>query len=458
MLILMAGCKQESVKTPESVLPIPTQKQLDWQKEEMLMFVHFGIKTFYPSDNHMGDGLEDPNRFDPVDFDAKQWVKAALAGGFKGIVLTSKHHDGFCNWQTETTEHSLKNSAWRDGKGDVVKELADACHEAGIMFGLYSSIYDQSYEKSGKDKAEYSDFYIAQLTELLSNYGKVDELWFDGFGAENMKVDFKKVSEVIVKYQPEAIIYDSGTLVSHLPDDCVSWPGAHGGVSDPSWSFIDEKASWYPPEASLIIQGNWFYHGEPMISQKKLQDYYLNTVGLNAVALMNVAPNQNGLIDEETIEGLQTFKKWVDALNQNDLTKQEGVKISADSYRGNSRQFAAEKAIDGNYDTYYATDDQFKTAIIEIDLGEPEEIEGLVLQEYIPLGQRVSEYSIECKIDGQWKKIATQHTIGYKRIILGETKETNGKPFPKSRFLRVVISDARACPLINNIQVIPRLD
>ena len=199
VLFAMMGCKRTGTP-PEALLPVPSEKQFHWQEQEMLMFVHFGIKTFYPSDNHMGDGTEDPNKFNPEKLDAKQWVDAAVAGGFKGIVLTSKHHDGFCNWQTATTDHSVKSSPWKDGNGDVVKELSDACHEAGILFGIYSSIYDRNYEHSGKDKAAYSDFYIAQLTELLTNYGQVDELWFDGFGATNMTVDFKEVSEVIRKH------------------------------------------------------------------------------------------------------------------------------------------------------------------------------------------------------------------------------------------------------------------
>lgn len=454
--VLTIQCSQkQDVQPPEPLYPVPSKVQLDWQKHEMLMFVHFGIKTFYPSDNHMGAGTEDPNKFNPEKFDAKQWVKAAQAGGFKGIVLTTKHHDGFCNWQTNTTKHCLKSSAWRDGKGDIVQELADACHESGMLFGLYFTIWDRNYEVSGRDKSEFSDFYIAQLTELLTNYGKVDELWFDGFGAENMKVDFQKISEVIKKNQPEALVYDSGTLVEFMPEQCASWPGAHGGVKDPNWSVSEEHGNvWYPAEASLIAQGNWFYNNTPIVSLDKLKEYYCSTVGLNAVALINLAPNTDGLIDEASIERLIQFKNWIDGLYANNIAQKGKVKITADSWRGKSDQFSSENAIDGNYDTYFTTDDSVKTATIEIDLGKEMEIEGVVLQEYIPLGQRISNYKIDCYDGEKWVNMSTQSTIGYKKLILSNSIETDGKTFPKSSRVRLVILDSRAAPVINTFGVI----
>ncbi len=453
VLFAMMGCNNTGTP-PEALLPVPSEKQFHWQEQEMLMFVHFGIKTFYPSDNHMGDGTEDPNKFNPEQLDAKQWVQAAIAGGFKGIVLTSKHHDGFCNWQTATTDHCVKSSPWKNGKGDVVKELADACHEAGILFGIYSSIYDRNYEHSGKDKAAYSDFYIAQLTELLTNYGQVDELWFDGFGATNMTVDFKEVSEVIRKHQPGALVYDSGTLVKFMPEDCARFPGAHGGLKDPNWSFINEDGPWYPTEASLIAQGNWFHVNEPIISLEKLKEYYLSTVGLNAVALINVAPNQDGLIDQASIVRLKEFKKWIDGLYENDLAQGEGAKISADAWRAKAREFSPKLVADDNYDTYFATDDGINSASIEIDLGKLMNVRGVILQEYIPLGQRVASFSIEC-FDGQdWVEVAAQETIGYKKIIMGNSPETSGKPFPKTEKIRLVISNSRACPLISTFKII----
>ena len=458
--ILLAECaNNEITQAPEPILPVPTEKQLNWQKKEMLMFVHFGIKTFYPSSDHMGDGTENPKKFNPKHFNANQWVEAAKAGGFKGIVLTSKHHDGFCNGQTETTDHCLKSSPWRNGKADVVKEVADACHNGGLLFGLYSSIYDKNYEVSGRDKNAYSAYYEAQLTELLTRYGKVDELWFDGFGAENMAVDFNKVSEIIKRYQPEALIYDSGTLVEYMPEDCARWPGAHGGVKDPNWSFTSENGPWYPAEASVIAQGNWFYNNTAISSLEQLKDYYRNTVGLNAVALINVAPNSDGLIDEASVERLEEFSSWIDSLEENTLTRGNEFKISARSVRGDDdKTFGPRRLTDGNYDTYFATDDSVKTVSIEIDFGSPQKIEGVVLQEYIPLGQRVSSYQIECFNGEKWEKIASQKTIGYKRLIMGNTKETGGKLFPETIRIRLVINDSRGAPVINTFDVIAALE
>lgn len=453
LAIFLSCATKEPVQAPKPFLPIPSDIQLEWQKKELLMFVHFGIKTFYPSDNHMGAGTEDPEKFD-----ARQWVKAAKAGGFKGIVLTTKHHDGFCNWQTNTTHHCLKSSTWKDGKGDIVKELADACHESGMLFGLYFSIWDRNYEVSGGDKSKFSDFYISQLNELCTNYGKVDEFWFDGFGADNMKVDFEKVSDLIKKYQPNALVYDSGTLVDYMPENCASWPGRHGGVKDPNWSVYEKDSTvWYPAEASIIAQGNWFYNNTPIISLEKLKDYYRTSVGLNAVALINVAPNADGLIDDASIVRLAEFKSWVDGLYESNLAKGENVKVSADSWRGKSDNFSPENVIDGNYDTYFATDDEVKTATLEIDLGKPMDICGVILQEYIPLGQRVSSYSVECFNGTEWIEISKQSTIGYKRLILSKSPETNGKEIPNSSKIRLNILDSRAIPLINTIKIIGKV-
>ena len=458
VFVVIMGCKiKEKPIEPAPLYPVPSQKQLNWQKDETLMFAHFGMKTFYSSDWHMGDGTEDPNKFNPVDFDPVQWAKAAKVGGFKGIVLTSKHPDGFCNWQTRTTDHSLKSASWRNGKGDVVSEFVEACHKEGLLAGLYISILDLNYQLSGNDPKNYSSFLEAQISELLTNYGEIDELWIDGYHAERMEVDYKKIAALIAKLQPDMIVYDSGLLVDYMPaGSCVSWPGAHGGLKDPNWSFTNEKGPWYPAEASIIAQGNWFYDNNPIISLDKLIDYYRSSVGMNAVALINVAPNREGLIDDASVIRLKEFKAWVDGLNKKDLTQSEKVKITADSWRGSVKAFAPENAIDGKYDTYFATDDGVKTATIEIDMGAKIDIEGIMLQEYIPLGQRVSSFSIECFDGTKWIHMASLGTIGYKRLVLSESPELNGLKFPRSEKVRLTIIDSRACPLINTIKIIGR--
>lgn len=440
---------------PAPFLPVPNAAQLRWHRAEMIMFVHFGMKTFYPSDDHMGYGKEDPKKFNPVKFDANQWVDAAKAGGFKGIVLTTKHHDGFCNWRTDTTGHCVKSATWKEGKGDVVRELADACRKGGVYFGLYVSIIDKHFEGAGSPKhATYGDYYFDQLKELSTRYGPVDEYWFDGFNADKLKMDYPRIGRMIAEAQPNAVVYDSGMLVKSLPDRCIAWPGAHGGIK-PDQIYrkeVDGVTRWYPNEPSIILQGNWFHNGKPAVSLKAMQDYYLSSVGYGVTPLMNVSPNADGLIDEDTIENLKQFKAWVDRLHAGDAAR--SAKATDTGHRANSPRFAADKVIDGNNDTYFATDDGVTDAVIELDLGGARKIGGFILQEYIPLGQRVDGYAIECRVDGKWEPVFTGKTIGYKRIILAGRASAADKKFPDSDAVRLRITNALACPLINNFQVI----
>ena len=402
---LMLGCvNKKPVQAPEAFLPVPNNAQLNWHKAEYIMFIHFGMKTFYPSDDHMGYGKEDPEKFNPVKFDARQWVEAAKAGGFKGIVLTAKHHDGFCNWQTETTEHSVGSSLWKEGKGDIIRELMEACREGGVYFGIYVSIIDKHFESAGSDKyADYGTYYYEQLKELSTRYGPIDEYWFDGYQADGLNMDYKKIAELIKESQPEAVVYESGTMVKYLPDRSIAWPGAHGGIG-PDQNYrveIDDTLRWYPSEPSIILQGNWFHNNTPVIGLEQIQDYYLSSVAYGVTPLMNISPNTEGLIDEATVERLAEFKTWVDQLNGNDLARSAHVKVTASSHRGNAQEYAPPMVVDGNYETYFATDANLRNAVIEVDLGAVQEIDGFIIQEYIPLGQRIDGYTIECRVDGK---------------------------------------------------------
>jgi alpha-L-fucosidase len=447
----------KNVTAPEPFLPVPNEAQLNWHKAEYIMFVHFGMKTFYPSDDHMGYGKEDPQKFNPVNFDARQWVQAAKASGFKGIVLTAKHHDGFCNWQTETTDHGVKSSPWKDGKGDVIKELIEACREGGVYFGIYVSIIDKHFETAGSAQYnDYGDYYLAQLRELSTQYGPIDEYWFDGYQADELKMDYAKITDMLKETQPNAVIYDSGTMVKYMPDRCIAWPGAHGGISaDQNYRVdIEGVTRWYPSEPSIILQGNWFHNNTPVVSLRRIQEYYLTSVGYGVTPLMNISPNTNGLIDDETVVRLTEFKAWVDALHTTDLAQAKKVKISADSYRGNSKKFAPEMLIDGNNETYFATDDHITGAVIEMDLGQVQEIDGFIIQEHIELGQRVNGYSIECRIDNEWKEVFSGKKIGYKRIVLEGRASAADIEFPATDGVRLIIKDALACPLISTFSVL----
>ncbi len=453
-----AGCmNQNHVTDPEPFLPIPNQAQLNWHKAEYIMFAHFGMKTFYPSSDHMGYGKEDPEKFNPVNFDARQWVNAAKAGGFKGIVLTTKHHDGFCNWQTETTEHGVSSSGWKDGQGDIIKEMIEACREGGVYFGIYVSILDKHFEVAGSDQhANYGDYYYDQLKELSTKYGPVDEYWFDGFKADELKIDYSKIANLIRETQPNAVVYESGTMAEFLPDRSLAWPGNHGGLQ-PDQNYrhlINGVMSWYPSEPSIILQGNWFHNNTPVISLESIQDYYLSSVGYGVTPLMNISPNAEGLIDEATVERLTAFKAWVDELHANDLTQLEEVEVTADSYRGKASKFSPKMSIDGDFETYFATDDSMMFATIEIDLGSIQEISGFIIQEYISLGQRVDGYTIECRVDGEWVEVFSGKKIGFKRIILEGRASAIDKEFKACDGVRLRIENALACPLISTFQVV----
>lgn len=436
----------------EPVPPVPSKQQMAWQHKELLMFAHFGIKTFYPSDNHMGTGEEDPRKFNPKNLDASQWVSAAQAGGFKGIVLTAKHHDGFCNWQTKTTDFGVKSSPWKNGKGDVVKELADACRRTGMWFGLYLSAYDVHYQKSGLDKKAYSQYYETQLTKLCTNYGVVDELWFDGMGANEMSINWKNITAIIQKHQPNAVILHSG-MITDMPATGLRWPGNElGDAGEPNWSVhpwpdkhlkVDEKAIWYPAEADTIAQGNWFWNNRPICSLSRLKEIYITSVGRNGLGLINVPPNQNGLIDEASIVRLKEFKGWVDGIYSRDAAF--GKQASASTVRGNDPRFGPKQAVDNDYETYYSTDDNVTTGHIEVDLGKSMDIDGVIIQEYIPLGQRIAEHRVEFWDSSAWRRAISGATVGFKRI--------HWKKF-KTQRVRLVITRSRACPLISSFLVI----
>ncbi len=457
-LLLLFGCApKEQITAPQPFLPVPNEAQLNWHKAEYIMFVHFGMKTFYPNDDHMGYGKEDPVKFNPTKFDAHQWVAAAKAGGFKGIVLTAKHHDGFCNWQTETTNHSVASSPWEGGKGDVIRALAEACREGGVYFGIYVSIIDKHFEVAQSNNyTDYGSYYYKQLEELSTKYGPIDEYWFDGFRADKLNMDYKKIADLIKIAQPDAVVYESGTMVQYLPDRSIAWPGAHGGTK-PDQNYrvkINDTLCWYPNEPSLILQGNWFHNQKPAVSSEKMQDYYLTSVGYSVTPLMNISPNSDGLIDENTVNKLVEFKSWVDELHHRDLTQKNNVKITANSFRGNDEEFSPQMISDGDYDTYFATDDEVTSTIIEVDLGNVEEIDGFIIQEYIPLGQRIDGYTIQCKIDGDWEEVFAGEKIGYKRIILERRASASEIEFPASDGVRLKIENALACPLINTFSII----
>ena len=336
------------------------------------------------------------------------------------MILTAKHHDGFCLWPSKYTEHSVKNSPWRGGKGDVAREMADACQEAGMKMGIYLSPWDR-HEPTYGNSPVYNQFFKNQLTELLTNYGEIAEAWFDGACGEGpngrrQEYDWQGYYEVIRKLQPNAVIAICG------PD--IRWVGNEDGVArETEWSIQDANPVfhqgvkgkvWYPAECDVSIRPGWFWHksqDNQVKSLEHLMDIYYKSVGRNSVLLLNVPPNDQGLFSEPDVKRLREFRKVLDKTFAVNFA--EGKPVVASNIRPNSN---ASNAVDGNSNTYWATDEGVTTASLEVNLGEPVTFNVSMVQEYIALGQRVKEYRIEAW-DGQgWRQMAESTTIGHKKL------------------------------------------
>jgi alpha-L-fucosidase len=456
------------IKPPASVGPVPSVNQMRWQQMEYYAFVHFSLNTY--TDQSWGYGNEDINLFNPEKLDCRQWARICKQAGMKGIIITAKHHSGFCLWPTKYTEYSVKNAPWKNGKGDVVREMANACKEYGLKLGIYLSPWDRNHPDYGKP--EYITYFRNQLTELLTNYGAIFEVWFDGanggtgyYGGanENRKIDrttyydWSNTYKLIRKLQPNIVIWNDGGDRADL-----RWVGTEGGwVGETNWSLLNAKGdvpfemlhhgvengdSWVPAEVNTSIRPEWFYHpGEDakVKTVPQLMDTYYNSIGRNGSLLLNFPIMPNGLIhpnDEKAALGLAKAVKEAFAVNL--VAK---AKATASNVRGNSKQFDAFKAIDNNQETYWATDDDVTKASLTIDLGKPTTFNRFLAQEYIRLGQRVKAFTVEVLVGGNWKEIAKGTTIGYKRILRF--------PGVKATQVRFTISDSKACPLISNIGI-----
>ncbi|WP_223170244.1 alpha-L-fucosidase [Maribacter aquimaris] len=473
-LFLVFACTQKEVLPPAAILPLPSQVQLDWQGKEMYAFIHFTVNTF--TDKEWGYGDENPDIFNPVDFDPNQWAKVLKEAGFKGAILTAKHHDGFCLWPSEFTDHSVKNSNWQNGKGDVVGELKKACDENGLEFGIYLSPWDRNHAEYGRP--EYVEYYQNQLNELLDNYGPIFEIWFDGAnggdGYYGGARETRKIDDQVYYKWDEAfkIIKDhnSNTLVrgdARNPLSESRWCGNEKGyMGETNWNMINPDTLlamgskrtnglntgdingdiWMPAEVDVSIRPGWFYHETEDTLVKtpdQLFDLYLSSVGRGAPLLLNVTPNRYGLIPEQDIASLQGWKKKIDETFA--TNRAINAKVEVDSYRGSSEKFDASKLIDENKETYWATDDEVKTGTISLKLKEPTLLNYILIQEYLELGQRVKSFNVEVLQNGKWEQVAQGTTIGFKRILEIEQVRTEQ--------VRINITDSRACPALSNIEI-----
>ena len=415
----------------------PTARQLAWQRLEYTAFAHFGVNTF--TDQEWGDGSEDPAIFNPTELDAGQWAQACRDAGMEMLIVTAKHHDGFCLWPSARTEHSVKNSPWRNGKGDVVGEAAEVCRQAGLKFGVYCSPWDR-HEPTYGDSPAYNDYFRAQLRELLTNYGEVAEVWFDGACAEGpngkrQEYDWVSYYEVARELQPEAVIAICG------PD--VRWVGNESGLwREDEWSVVPAGASsqekiaanfldfdaqerdlgsrerlaqaenmiWYPAECDVSIRPGWFYHASQDLQVKSLDhmlDIYYRSVGRNSVLLLNVPPDRRGLFHENDVARLKELRAVLDATYGEDLAR--GANATADSAAD-----AAGKVVDGEWDSWWQAADA--TATIELDLGAEKRFDRLLLQEPIERGQQIEKFALEGWHGGEWKPIVSGGSVGYKRL------------------------------------------
>jgi alpha-L-fucosidase len=469
LFLTIPSCRQPAPL--EAVEPLPSQRQLQWHELEFYAFVHFNMNTF--TDKEWGFGNEAPSLFNPSELDCRQWAQVCKNAGMKGIILTAKHHDGFCLWPSEFTEHSVKNSQWKNGTGDVVRELSDACREYGLKLGIYLSPWDRNHADYGKP--EYITYFRNQLRELLTNYGEVFEVWFDGanggtgyYGGANevRKIDNKtyydweNTRSIVRELQPEAVMFsDAGPDVRWVGNES-GWAGKTNWCLQKRDEFYpgyapnrmhltngrEDGTHWVPAEVDVSIRPGWYYHASEdhkVKSVKTLVDIYYNSIGRNASFLLNFPVDQRGLIHEKDVEQLN---KMVEVIRQDFKTNlAKDARADANPIRGNSAKYGANKAVDGNPYTYWATNDGETSGSVTFDFQKPITFNRFLVQEYIPLGQRVKKFSIEAWVENAWTPIDTQTTIGYKRILRFENVT--------SQKLRFNVLNAKACPLISNIEV-----
>ena len=468
---LLASCSGTTVAPPEPIFPIPAENQVDWQKMETNAFIHFGLNTF--NDREWGYGDSDPKTFNPSRLDCEQWVKTLVSAGMKGVILTAKHHDGFCLWPFEGTEYNVSASPFRDGKGDVVQELADACKKYGLKFALYLSPWDRNHAKYGTD--EYLTYFYAQLRDLLTRYGEVYEVWFDGAnggdgwygGAKETRTidrknyyNYPRIYEILDSIAPKAIIFSDG-------GPGCRWVGNERGFAGATnWSFLtkgkvypgypqyfelqyghEDGDQWVPAECDVSIRPGWFYHPEEddkVKTPEQLVDLYYRSVGHNALLLLNFPVDRNGVINPVDSANAVKFRQIIDQELKTNLVA--GLKASVSNERG--KGFEASALTDDDYDSYWATEDGVTTGDIEFSFLKPQRMNRMMIQEYIPLGQRVKSFVVEYKQDGEWLPVSLNEettTIGYKRLLRFGSVESDG--------IRIRILEARGPLCINNVGV-----
>ena len=460
---------KDNDKAPAPVMPIPTEHQVRWQQMETYAFVHFGLNTF--NDREWGYGDSKLETFNPTKLDCEQWAQTFVKAGLKGVIITAKHHDGFCLWPTNYTDYSIRNTPYKDGKGDVVGELAAACKKYGLKFGVYLSPWDRHQAFYGTPF--YVDYFYHQLRELFTRYGNIFEIWFDGAnggdgwygGAKETRTinrrtyyQYDRAYQLIDELQPQCIVFSDG-------GPGCRWVGNEQGYAHATnWSFLRrgdvfpgykkhhelqqghaDGNQWVPAECDVSIRPGWFYHESQdslVKSVDHLTDLYYRSVGHNANFLINFPVNKEGRIHPTDSARIVAMHQRVTTELADNLLR--GAKIKATNQRG--KKFSTKALTDNNYDTYWATEDGVLKADLHITFTRATRLNRLLLQEYIPLGQRVKSFTVEYLSGKQWLPIQLNEettTIGYKRLL-------RFKPIT-TRQLRIRFNDARGCLCISEI-------
>ena len=409
--LAIPGCALNRFGSAVTSRPVPSRAQLEWQRDELALFLHFGVNTF--TDREWGDGKEDPAIFNPARLDARQWARAARAAGFRAMILTAKHHDGFCLWPTRTTDHSVARAAWRDGHGDVVREFVDACRAEGLKAGLYCSPWDRNHPVYG-DSPRYNDVFCEQITELLTRYGTIGEVWFDGANGEGpngkkQQYDFPRFWSLVTRLQPNAVMFsDAGPG--------VRWIGNENGVAaETNWSTVDpsivtvpgmsgnavmrslregdrDGSVWRPGETDVSIRPGWFYHPAEDARVKtidQLVGLYFTSVGRNSKLLLNVPPTRDGLLHDTDVARLAGMRERLNDVFRDDLAAHRRPVWRASGTR---------------------------SAVTEIDLGRVVSATIADFREDIAHGQRVARYVLEGSMGRDWSVMSRGTTVGYRKL------------------------------------------
>lgn len=445
---------------PEPFGAVPSERQLNWHKLNYYAFIHFGPNTF--TDVEWGHGNESPEVFNPTELDTRQWASIIRDAGMEGIIITAKHHDGFALWPSDYSTHTVRESAWRDGEGDLLKELSDACREFGLKFGVYVSPWDRNHPKYGTD--EYNDVFKNMLEEVLSQYGDVYEVWFDGANGEGPNgkkqvYDFPGFADVVRRLQPNAVIFSDGG-----PD--IRWIGNERGyAAETNWSTVNDGAfypgipgvneelqsghedgdMWLPAEVNTSIRPGWFYHADQdnmVKSLDQLIENWYHSVGMNGNFLLNIPVDARGLIHQNDAARLMELRDYLDAAFSKNLAI--GAEASASNIRHNSDVFSPDKMIDGDAATYWATDDGIDEAGFTVEFEGPTDVNAVLLQEYITLGQRVTSFSIDAHFEDSLVVVGGGTTIGNRRIVQFPTR--------RSQSIRINLK-GKAALAISNVEI-----